>query len=93
MVNFVRDIDDPYSRAQAHAIVRSLLVIMVMIPEAAASLKVNDNFGLDMAENIRRVPDEPRRRAYLATFFRAIVARLDPEYPSDPRSFYMSCFV
>ncbi len=39
MVNFVRDIDDPYARAQAHAIVRSRLVIMVMIPRSCCILE------------------------------------------------------
>ncbi len=46
---------------------------MVRVPEAATFLQINENFGpglfidmLDMAKNMRRVPDESRRRAYLA---------------------------
>ena len=47
---------------------------------------------LDMAENIRRVPDEPRRRAYVATVFCAILPRLYSAYPHDPRAFHISNF-
>ncbi len=100
MSDFLRNIHDPFSRAQAHSMLRSVLILMVMVPEAPAFLQTNENLGpglflamFDMAENIRRVPDDPRRQAYLATVFCAIVSRLDSEYPTDPCAFYMSHFV
>ena len=72
----------------------------MMIPEAATFFQTNENLGpsiffamLDMAENIRRGPDEPRWRAYIAIVLCAIVARIHPEYHTDQRALYMSCFV
>ncbi len=100
MVDLIRDIYDPFGLAQAHAIIRSLLFLMVVIPEAAAFLSVNENSGpslfaamLDMAENLLRVPYEPCRRAYLATVICAIVVRFNPPYPTDPPAFYVSCLL
>ncbi len=67
---------------------------MMVITEAAAFLEVNENLGpslfvamLDMASNIRPVPNESHRLTDLT-----ILARHDPEYPNHSRAFYMSCF-
>ncbi len=95
MAIFLRSIRDPFSRTQAHATLRSILILMAMVPHAAAFLRVNDHLGpslfvamLDMTENIRNVPDDARRRSYLATVFCAVATRLD-----DPRAFHMAQFV
>ncbi len=100
MANFLMSVGDPFTRAQAHAMLRSIPILMVMVPHAAAFLPVNDHFGpslfvamLDMAANIRSVPDEARRRSYLATFFCSVTARLAPGYPDDPHAFHMALFV
>ena len=79
---------------------RSILILTVMVPHAAAFLQVNDHLEpslfvamLDMAENIRNVPDESHRRSYLATVFCTVAARLAPGYPDDPRAFHMAQLV
>ena len=79
---------------------RSILILIVMVPNAAVFQELNDHLGpspfvamLDMAGNIPNVSDEQRRRAYLATVLCAIIARLDPRYPDDPRPFNMAQFV
>ena len=100
MVNFIRDIDDPYAFAQAHAINRSLIVLMVMILEVVAFLKVNENFGPAYLLLCWKWPRKytvyrMNRAVQLIwlTFFCAIVAQLDLECLTDPHSFYMFCFV
>ena len=100
MPNFVRNIGDPFTRAQAHAMLRSILILMVMVPFAAALLQVEDRLGpslfvtiLDIAENVHNVPDKARRRSHLATVFCAAAAHLAPGYPDDPRAFHMAQFV
>ncbi len=100
MANFLRSIRVSFTRAQAHAMLRSILILMVIVPNTAVFLELNDHLGpsqfvtmLDMAGNIRNVPEEPRLRSYLVTDFCAIVARLDPAYPNDPRAFHMAQFV
>ncbi len=100
MANLLRSIEDPFNRVQAYAMLRSILILMVMVPHAAAFLQVNDHLGpslfvgmLDMAENIRNVPAVARHRSYLATVSCAVAARLAPEYPNDPRAYHMAQFV
>lgn len=97
VVNFIRGIRDPFIRAQAHSMLRSLLVLMVKVPEAATFLQENETLGpslfiamLDMADNIRRVPNESRRRAYLDAVLRTIVAWLDPKYTDRIRDSFAS---
>ena len=100
MANFLWSIRDPCTRAQAHDVLRSILILIVIVRNAAAFLEMNNHLGpslfvamLDIAGNILYVPEEPRRRAYLATFFCAIVARFDSGYPDDPSAFNMAQFV
>ena len=47
---------------------------------------------VEIAENIRNVPSVARPRAYLASVFCAVPARLAPEHPDDPRAFHMPKF-
>ncbi len=99
MEAFLRGIRDPFTRDQAHAMLQSILILVVMVPNAAVFLEVNDHLvpnlfvaRLDMAGNIRNVSDEQHSRAYIATVFCAIVARLDPGYPDDPRASHIAQF-
>ncbi len=73
---------------------------MVIFLKTVAFLHANENLEpslfaaiLDMADDRCLVPDKKRRLAYLATVFCAIIARIDPAYPIDPRDFYMSSFI
>ncbi len=97
MAKFLRSIRNPLTRAQVHDMLRAILILMIMFPYAVSLLQENDNLGpspfiaiLDMAENIRNLPDEGRRRWYLATVSIAVAALLDPEYPDDLRAFLMA---
>ncbi len=76
VVIFLREICQPFARAQAHRILNSILVIIEMVLEAAAFLHKNVNLELslflavlEMAVKICLVPDKSRRRAYLASVF------------------------
>ncbi len=68
MENFLRNTRDPFIRAKVHAMLRSILILIVMVPCATTFLQANDHLGpslfvatLDMGENIRSIPNEECR--------------------------------
>ena len=97
MVNFIRDILDPFAQAQALSRLRSVLILVVVVFQPVAFLSTYKNLLLglfvvvsEVIESVCLVLDESLCLVHLATGFCSIPARLVPEYPNYLRALYLS---